>query len=117
MLNYYSFTAGNTDYKLKLTTAAIVEAEEKIGYNLIQLFYNTRMGKLPTVKEMVTILHYSLQAYHHNLKLNDTYAIFDAWLDDHQIMQFLPIILEIFKVSGIIKLEEEAAEDTDTEKN
>lgn len=112
MLNYYNITIGDKEYKCKLTTASIVECEEKLGVNLLQIFFNMRVGQLPTVKQMVTIFHHSLQAYNHEIKLSDSYELFDKWLENHQIMQFVAEMVEIFKVSGIIRLDEESSEET-----
>lgn len=53
---------------------------------------------------MVQILHSSLTQYQHNITLNDAYDIFDEWLEEgNSTTDFIPVILEIYKVSGIIK--------------
>ena len=58
---------------------------------------------------MVQILHASLQQYQHNITLNDAYDIFDEWLADNHIMtDFLVVIVEIYKVSGLIKTENDS---------
>lgn len=99
---FYEFTAGNKSYKLRLTTRNIVALEKQIGCNPLMIFGNG--DRVPTVMEMVNILHQSLQAYEHGIGINEAYDVFDAFLaDEHQVTDFIPVILEIYKVSGILK--------------
>ena len=99
---YYDFEAGNKSYKLRLTTRNIVALEKQIGCNPLMIFGNG--DTVPTVSVMVNILHQALQAYEHGITLNDAYDVFDAYLEDgHQVTDFIPVILEIYKVSGILK--------------
>ena len=52
---------------------------------------------------MVYVLHASLQQLNHSITLNDAYDIFDAYLaDGHTMTDFLPVMIEIYKVSGLI---------------
>ena len=99
---YYDFTAGNKDYRLRLNTRNTVALEKQLGCNPIAIFGEG--DTIPTVTSMVTILHCALQQYQHNITLNDAYDIFDDWLaDGHTAIDFIPIILEVYKVSGIIQ--------------
>jgi len=53
------------------------------------------------------VLNASLQQYNHGITLNEAYDIFDAYLDDgHAMTDFVPVIIEIYKVSGLIKSED-----------
>ena len=53
---------------------------------------------------MIMILHASLQAMEHNISLDDTYAIYDEFVDEgNSLLELIPIIIEIFKVSGFFK--------------
>lgn len=107
---YVDFSAGNKDYKLRLSIRATVALEKQLGVNPLMIFGDGET--IPTITTMVNILHAALQQYHHGISLNDAYGIFEAWLDEgNTIVDFLPIIIEVYKVSGIIKQEEE------TEKN
>lgn len=99
---YFDFTAGNKTYKLRLTTRNIVALEKQIGCNPLSIFGNG--DTIPTISVMVCVLHASLQAYEHGITLNDAYTIFDDYLaDGNQMTDFIPVILEIYKVSGLIK--------------
>lgn len=108
-MNYIDFEAGNKTYKLRLSTRAIVLLEKQLGYNPLFIF-----GKdgdtVPTITVMVGILHAALQQYNHGISLNDAYDIFDEYMaDGHTTTDFIPVIIDVFKASGIIP--------KDTEKN
>lgn len=98
---YYDFTAGSKDYKLRLDTRAIVALEKRIGCNPLAIF--GKGDTIPTVSTMVAILHASLQSYQHGLSMDDAYNIFDDYLTDgNSSTDFINVIVEIYKVSGII---------------
>lgn len=99
---YVDFTAGNKDYKLRLNTRNVVMLEKQLGCNPLSIFGDG--DTLPTITQMVNILYCSLLQYNHGISLNDAYDIFDNYLDDgHSATDFIQIILDIYKVSGIIK--------------
>lgn len=109
-MKYIDFTAGNKDYKLRLSIRNTVALEKQLGCNPLMIFGTGE--RMPSITEMVAILHASLQQFNHGISLNDAYDIFENWLaEGHTIADFLFVILEIYKVSGII------ANDGETEKN
>ena len=114
---YVDFTAGNKDYKLRLNTRGVVALERQLGCNPLAIFGNGET--IPTVTTMVTILHASLQQFNHGITLNDAYDIFDAWIDEgHNTVEFVNIILEIYKTSGIVPSEIDTKEEvSEIEKN
>lgn len=104
---YYDFEAGNKAYKLRLNTRNTVALEKQLGCNPLGIFGDG--STLPTVSQMVNVLYSSLQQFHHGISLTDAYEIFDAYLaDGNAITDFIPVIIEIYRVSGIIK--EDSAE-------
>jgi hypothetical protein len=110
---YIDFEAGNKSYKLRLNTRNTILLEKQLGCNPLNIFA-TDGQTLPTITSMVAILHASLQQYQHNINLNDAYDIFDEWLaNGHSSTDFMTVIMDIYKVSGIIpediKPEEEEA--------
>lgn len=101
-MNYIDFTAGNNAYKLRLTTRSIVALEKSLGCNPLAIFGDG--NTIPTITIMVHILHSALQPLQHNITLDTAYDIFDAWLaDGHAMTDFLPVILDIYKASGLIR--------------
>lgn len=99
---YIDFPVGNENYKLRLNTRNTIALEKQLGCNPIMIFGNG--DTLPTLTQMVFILHASLQAYHHNITLDKAYDIFDEYIaNGNSATDFIPVILEIYKASGIIK--------------
>lgn len=110
MMNFVDFEAGNKSYKLRLSTKNVVMLEKQLGSNPLSIFGDG--DRLPTITEMVNILYCSLIQLNHGINLNDAYDIFDAYLEEHSATDFVLVILEIYKASGLIKADEE-----ETEKN
>ena len=103
---YVDFTANNRDYKLRLSTRAIVALEKQLGCNPLAIFGNGET--IPTITTMVTILHASLQQYEHGITLDGAFGIFDNYIaDGHSATEFINVILDIYKVSGLIPKEVE----------
>jgi hypothetical protein len=101
------FEAGNKNYKLRLNTRNTIELEKKLGCNPLGVFGDG--STLPTVSQMVTILWASLQQYNHGVSMNDAYEIFDNYLEDGHVMtDFFNVIIEVYKVSGLMPNEVEA---------
>ena len=109
---YVDFTAGNKDYKLRLSTRQTVSLEKQLGCNPLSIFGDGET--IPTITTMAYILYASLQQLNHGISLDDAFNIFDDYLaDGHVVTDFIPVIVEIYKVSGIIKNTKE----TEIEKN
>lgn len=97
---YIDFTAGNKDYKLRLNVRNTVALEKQLGCNPLAIFGDGTT--IPTMTTMVQILHAALQQYHHGLTINNAYDIFEEYLEEHTVMDFVAVIVDIYKVSGII---------------
>ena len=107
-MNYVAFHAGDKDYRLKLSTRSTVSLEKQLGCNPVAIFGSG--DTIPTITTMVRILHASLQSYEHGITLEDAYDIFDKWLEDGHVMtDFISVIIDIYKASGILKDTEEAS--------
>jgi hypothetical protein len=77
--------------------------EKALGCNPLSIFGDG--STIPTITTMVTVLHAALQQYHHGITMNDAFDIFDAYLEEHSATDFISVILEIYKASGIIPKE------------
>ena len=107
---YIDFTAGGKEYKLRMNIRNTVALEKLLGCNPLMIFGTG--DRIPTITEMINVLHFSLQQYQHGITLNDTQDIFEAWLEDGNTpTDFIQVIIDIYKVSGII------ANDKPEEKN
>ena len=98
---YIDFTAGGKEYKLRMNIRNTVALEKLLGCNPLMIFGTG--DRIPTITEMINVLHFSLQQYQHGITLNDTQDIFEAWLEDGNTpTDFIQVIIDIYKVSGII---------------
>ena len=112
---YFEFEAGNKAYKLRLTTRSIIALESKIGCNPMMIFGNGG-NRVPTITEMLHILHNSLTNFQHGITFEGATKIFDEWLEDgHTHTDFIAIIISIYKASGIIPNADDEADAEDSE--
>ena len=99
---YTDFIAGDKEYRLRLNTRAIVALEKKLGCNPLAIFGDG--DTIPPVTAMIAILHAALQPLNHGVTETDAMDIFDEYLaDGHQMTDFLQVIIDVYKVSGLIK--------------
>ena len=110
---YVDFNVGGKDYKLRLATRNIVALEKAIGCNPLSIFGNG--NEIPSITTMVNVLWFSLQKFHHGITLTDAYDIFDEYLEEHGMTDFIAVIVDIYKVSGLIK--DDSKEEIKEEKN
>lgn len=101
---YYELEANGKAYKLRLNTRAVVALERQINCSPLGIF--GKGDTIPTTTTMVHVLHAALQQYQHSITLNDAYDIFDDYIaDGNTAIDFISVIVEVYKVSGIIKEE------------
>lgn len=106
---YKDFEVGGRTYKLAMNTRSIIDLEKKLGCNPLSIFGNGG-DRIPTITDMINILSASFGKFEHGLNQNDAMNIFDSWLaEGHNVAEFVPIIIDIYKASGIIG--NDAAED------
>ena len=106
---YKELTINGKEYKLRLNTRNVVMLEKQLGCNPLSIFGDGTT--IPTITTMVYILHASLQQYHHGVNLDDAFNIFDEYLaDGYNSTDFLAVIVDIYKVSGLIKNDGESKE-------
>lgn len=106
---YHIFSVGDKEYKCRLTARACVELEKKLGENPLNVFIKIANNgvEVPTLESLITILHASMQSMEHNMSMDKVYALFDEYVDaGHTMMELIPEVLEIFKVSGFFNEEQ-----------
>ena len=103
-MNYIDFEAGNKSYKLRLNTRNTVALEKDIGCNPVSLFFDKKGNeRIPTITEMVSVLHASLQQFNHGISMNDCFDIFDDFLaDGHSTLEFVKVMMEIYQDAGLM---------------
>ena len=97
---YVDFMAGEKEYKLRLNTRNVITLEKNLQKNPLAIF--GKGDTIPSITEMVAILHASLQTYQHGITMNDAYDIFDSYLENKTVTDFIPVIVDIYKASGIM---------------
>ena len=108
---YKEFKVGDKVYKLRLTTKDICDLETDITCNPLMIF-GKNGDRVPTVSIMVAVLYRSLQSLNHGISREEAFNIFDEWLEkeDKVVTDFIKVIVDIYKVSGLIKDVEANAE-------
>jgi hypothetical protein len=102
---YTTLTVGEQEYKLRAGAADIVELEKKLGgKNPLSVLMSLENGELPSVGNLLLILHAALQKHHHGMKFNDVLELYDSYVDSGKTYtDLIPVMLETFKVSGFFK--------------
>ena len=97
---YHDFEAGGKEYKLRISTRNVVMLEKQLGCNPLMIFTE---GEMPTITAMLQVLHASLQDMHHGMTMDKVYGIWDEYIaDGHTPADFLAVMVEVYKVSGLI---------------
>ena len=102
---FTTVTINGQDYKLKLKASACIDLERKLKTNPVNILRKIAdEGELPSLEDLLTILQCSLQAYHHGYDMNKTCDLYDQFIDDgHTMVDLIPIMIDVFKASGLIK--------------
>ena len=99
---FYRLTAGEKEYKLKLTTATKIEVEDRIGCSLLEA-----LDKLAYTKVFALTLWGALQKYQANMTLPKTYELIDALeAEGFTLEDRADTFLGIMKVSGFFTPEQ-----------
>ena len=107
---YVDFKAGGKEYKLRLDTRSTIALEKQLGCNPLAIF--GAGDEMPQITTLVQVLYCSMLTLNHGISLETTYNIFDEYLEDgNSATDFLSVVIDVFKVSGLIK------SDKVTEKN
>lgn len=106
---YTTFTAIEKEFKLRLTATACTELEKKLGgKNPLGVLTAFDEGNLPSVSNLLTILHASMQKFQSNVTFKDVLSLYDDYVDSGQsYTDLIPVLLEVFKVSGFFPKEKQ----------
>lgn len=103
---YTGFAVGDKEYKLKLSVQNVLSLEKTLGCNPTAIFGDG--DSLPNLTTLVNVIHYSLLQYQHGISLKDTCQIVEDWLaEGHTQIELLPIIVEVYRNSGLLPQENE----------
>ncbi|WP_042387492.1 DUF6096 family protein [Clostridium culturomicium] len=109
---YTNLTIGTKELKLRLRARDCVELERKLGKSPLDVMMELSNGSMPKVGTLITILHSSLQAFEHGYTEEKTYDLYDEYVEaGGTLVELMPVILEVFKVSGFFKEEQKQGEE------
>lgn len=106
---YHIWKVNDKEYKCRLTARACVDLEKKLGENPLNVFIKIASSgvELPELGNLITILHASMQSMEHGMTLDKVYDLFDEYVDEgHTLVDLIPEVLEIFKISGFFNEEQ-----------
>lgn len=113
---YSEIKIGEKELKLRLDSRSCVALERKLGKSPLAVFMEGE-GSLPRLEEMIIIFHASLQKYNQGYTEDKTYDLYDEYIEEgNSFMDFVPLIMDIFKVSGFFKEEDRAKVDENGKK-
>lgn len=105
--------------KLRMNVADVINLEKALGGKSPLSIFNTmsgsgNIGDLPTMHDVLLLLHYSLQGMEHGYDVKKSEALFNEYLNfegedaetgeeiNRSYLDLLPVLIEVFQVSGII---------------
>ena len=93
------WTVGDEEYKLKLTTSAVVELEKKLKGNLLNVF---DLGSVPPLNIMLGIIQAGMKKYNHGITMTKMYELFDEYVEDggSQMSLMMNVLMPLYQVSG-----------------
>ena len=100
---YSDFKVGDKELKLRLDSRSCVTLERKLGKSPLAIFMEGD-GSLPKLEDLILVLHASLQKYNKGYTEDKTYDLYDEYIEEgNTFTDFIPVIMDIFKVSGFFK--------------
>lgn len=104
---YTDLKIGEKEFKLRLDARACVALEKKLGKSPLNVLMEAGKDSLPKLEDMIAIFHASIQKYQSGYTEEKTYDLYDEYVESgNALTDFIPVILEIFKVSGFFKEED-----------
>ena len=106
MALYKLFKVGDKELKLRLRSRDCVDLESRLGQSPLDVLMQCSKEKMPPVGFLIETLHSSLQAFEHGYGINETYDLYDEYVDNGgDLIEMLEIITGVFEVSGFFKKE------------
>ena len=116
---YTEFTVKDKTYKLRLTTMGVMNLEDKLGRNPVEIFMDLSNGTLPKVRDIVYILHQSLQPYHNGFSVEKAAELLDSAAEEGKsIYDFITNeVMQVFRNAGLLGNESDESENEEEGKN
>ena len=113
---YSEITIGGKDLKLRLDAKGCIGLERKLGKSPLTIFTDST-GNIPKLEELIMVLHCSLQKYQQGYTEDKAYELYDEYVEEgNTFTDFIPLVMDIFKVSGFFKENDIEKAQVDAEK-
>jgi len=98
MKSIYTLTVGGKEYKLRLTTSAVMATEKRLGKSMLTALENIEENMMET---LITVLWGAMQAFNDNISFEDVAELIDQYIDDGQsIENLMGEVYRLLEVSG-----------------
>lgn len=101
-MRFTEFKVGGKEFKLRAGASQIIELEKKLGgRNPLSILMAVEGGELPTVTQVLLILHASLQKFQHGMTFEKVLDLYDEYVEEgHSYTDLIPVMVDVFKTSG-----------------
>lgn len=96
---------GGEEYRLKLSTSAIIELESRYKTNLMNIM-GTGEGGMPALSVMLDVAHAAMKDWQHGTTKSEVQNIFEKYVNEggSQVTFYMSVYMEIFAVSGFFSV-------------
>lgn len=114
-MRHTTWLVDGQEYKLRLGVSDVMNLEKRLGRNPMDLLMGIQQGKLPTLTASLAVIQAAMTKFHHGVAAQDVIRIYERYVDSgNSYTDLLPVITEIFEVSGFFKSDPVIEEDTQT---
>lgn len=115
---YTELMIGGNAFKLRLNTRTSIQLEKALGYNPLNMLIDAANEKMPKKTDVIIMLQYMLQAYHHGYNADKTMDLFDEYIDEgHNMFEIIPTFVDVFTNAGYIPKNAQEDSEVSDEKN
>lgn len=101
MQAFKTFTVGETEYKLRLTTSFAIELENKLGCGVLE-----GLGRISELRVLTLYLWACLQPLNSGVTQSTVNGIYDTYIDNGGSLEdAIDVIMDVMTVSGFMKAE------------
>ena len=107
-MNFTTITIAGQEYKLALTTSAIIQVERKLGksalVNLTKMMSGTdgkqiNMEGMPVLEDLLIIFHGALQKFNANISMEKACKLYDLMCEEeHENGPYMTLLFKITEV-------------------
>ena len=101
---FTTFTVKGHDYKLRLGAKAVIDLEKKLQKNPVQILADiAEGGQVPGLEPFLIIMQGAMSQLNHGVDMAKMYEIYDDYIEEgHTMYDLVAVIMDVFKVSGLI---------------